>query len=184
MWPVPSDSRSRCLFYIIFRGCGFLDDVSRGYEKKMVQFDRGDSTFFQQMASEMQERNPIVIIASCSRMFNLDEYNFNVSSACGKTGFGPVLDGWFVCEEVCCLLRTIAMLFIDFLKRVLKSIEKYRILFRPLNRLYMILIYIYIYIIYIHVYIWIFQVRKICASSLKKPTKREKTYMSRRSRYI
>lgn len=153
-------------------------------KKKMVQFDRGDSTFFQQMASEMQERNPIVIIASCSRMFNLDEYNFNVSSACGKTGFGPVLDGWFVCEEVCCLLRTIAMLFIDFLKRVLKSIEKYRILFRPLNRLYMILIYIYIYIIYIHVYIWIFQVRKICASSLKKPTKREKTYMSRRSRYI
>ena len=54
----------------------------------------GDSTFFQQMASEMQERNPIVIIASCSRMFNLDEYNFNrLLSICGKTGFGPVLDG-------------------------------------------------------------------------------------------
>ena len=52
-----------------------------------------------------------------------------------------------MCEEVCCLLRTIAMLFIDFLKRVLKSIEEYRILFRLLNRfIYDTYIYIFIYL--------------------------------------
>ena len=45
------------------------------------------------------------------------------------------------------------MLFIDFLKRVLKSIEKYRILFRPLNRLYIILIYIYIYYLHTRIYL-------------------------------